>query len=192
VHECFTEDADLAADIMKVLVTNLQGGPVSPATNVAMTVKHFPGGGPQELGLDPHFTFGKNQVYPAGRFADHLKPFKAAIDAGVSSVMPYYGVPVKLAYGGATFDAVGMAFSRQIVTNLLRGRLGFGGYVNSDTASSRIGRGPRAKVRCGTHRRGRQRRHRRPLGFHDKQAVLDLLKSGLIRRRGQTRRRGGS
>ena len=41
-------------------------------------MKHFPGGGPQEQGLDPHYTFGKNQVYPAGRFAYHLKPFQAA------------------------------------------------------------------------------------------------------------------
>ena len=43
-------------------------------------MKHFPGGGPQETGLDPHFTFGKNQVYPAGNFGWHLKPWKAAID----------------------------------------------------------------------------------------------------------------
>jgi beta-glucosidase len=133
VHECFTEDADLAADIMKVLVANLQGGPVNPATAVALTVKHFPGGGPQELGLDPHFTFGKHQVYPAGRFADHIKPFKAAIDAGVSSVMPYYGVPTNVTYKGVTYGPSGFAFSKEIVTDLLRGTLGFAGYVNSDT-----------------------------------------------------------
>ena len=83
----------------------LQGGPVSPRTAVALTVKHFPGGGPQELGLDPHFTFGKNQVYPAGRFGSHLKPFMAAIDAGVSSVMPYYGVPIDLTYHGVDVRA---------------------------------------------------------------------------------------
>ena len=32
VHESFTEDADLAADIMRTLVLHLQGGQVSPAT----------------------------------------------------------------------------------------------------------------------------------------------------------------
>jgi beta-glucosidase len=68
VQETFTEDADLNADIMKALVTGLQGGPVSPSTAVALTIKHFPGGGPQELGLDPHYSFGKRQVYPCGRF----------------------------------------------------------------------------------------------------------------------------
>jgi beta-glucosidase len=133
VHETFTENADLAADIMRTLVLGLQGGPLNPRSAVALTIKHFPGGGPQELGLDPHYSFGKRQVYPAGRFEDHLKPFRAAIDAGVSAVMPYYGVPVDLKVGGQTLEPVGFAFSHQVVTGLLRGQLGFKGYVNSDT-----------------------------------------------------------
>jgi beta-glucosidase len=133
VQETFTEDADINADIMKTLVKGLQGGPVSPSTAVALTIKHFPGGGPQELGLDPHYSFGKRQVYPGGRFEYHLKPFMAAIDAGVSSVMPYYGVPIDVTYQGVTYSPLGFAFSKEIVTDLLRGKLGFAGYVNSDT-----------------------------------------------------------
>ena len=97
----------------------LQGGPVSPSTAVALTIKHFPGGGPQELGLDPHYSFGKRQVYPGGRFEYHLKPFLAAIDAGVSSVMPYYGVPIDVTYKGVTYGPTGFAFSKEIVTDLL-------------------------------------------------------------------------
>lgn len=133
VHETFTEDADLAARIMRSLVLGLQGGPLSPDSAVALTIKHFPGGGPQELGLDPHYSFGKRQVYPAGKFEEHLKPFRAAIEAGVSAVMPYYGVPVDVQVGGVALDPVGFAFSRQVVTDLLRGQMGFTGYVNSDT-----------------------------------------------------------
>jgi len=133
VQETFTEDASLNAEIMNALVEGLQGGPVSPTTAVALTIKHFPGGGPQELGLDPHYSFGKRQVYPAGRFEDHLKPFKAAIDAGVSAVMPYYGVPVGVTHRGKTYPPTGFAFSKEIVTGLLRETLGFTGYVNSDT-----------------------------------------------------------
>jgi len=181
VHECFTEDADLAAAIMKTLVVELQGGPVTPRTAVAMTVKHFPGGGPQEHGLDPHFTFGKNQVYPAGQFASHLKPFVAAIDAGVSSVMPYYGVPIALTYGGIELDRVGMAFSKQVVTDLLRGRLAFKGYVNSDTGiitarawgleSRTVPERVAAAVNGGTDVLS---------GFHDKQAIIGVVRSGLV------------
>jgi beta-glucosidase len=85
------------------------------------------------MGLDPHYSFGKRQIYPGGHFSYHLKPFIAAIEAGASSVMPYYGVPVNVTHDGVTYDNTGFAFSKPIVTGLLRGRLGFTGYVNSDT-----------------------------------------------------------
>jgi beta-glucosidase len=139
VHETFTEDADLNANIMRTLVQTLQGGTikdgtsVNPDSAVALTLKHFPGGGPQEMGFDPHYAHGKDQVYPGGNFGYHLKPFMAAVEAGVSSVMPYYGVPINVTYEGVKYDQTGMAFSKQIVTDLLRGKLGFKGYVNSDT-----------------------------------------------------------
>lgn len=133
VHETFGEDAALTSRILARLVTGLQGGPVNPRSAVALTIKHFPGGGPQEGGLDPHYAFGQNQVYPAGRFAEHLRPFQAAIDAGVSAVMPYYGVPVQVRHQGVDLAPIGFAFNGQVVNDLLRGRMGFRGYVNSDT-----------------------------------------------------------
>ncbi|UTV31003.1 glycoside hydrolase family 3 N-terminal domain-containing protein [Photobacterium atrarenae] len=91
VHETFTEDADLAAEIMTALVKNLQGKQVD-ANSIVLTMKHFPGGGPQFLGLDPHYLAGQHQSYPSGNFDYHVKPFKAAIEAGVAALMPYYGV----------------------------------------------------------------------------------------------------
>ena len=44
--------------------------------SVLTMVKHFPGGGPQEDGFDPHLYSGQNQVYPGNNFEYHLKPFK--------------------------------------------------------------------------------------------------------------------
>jgi len=129
VHETFTEDSKLATDIIKVLIKNLQGEKLH-SKSIALTIKHFPGGGPQEGGGDPHYAFGKNQVYPAGKFDYHLAPFKAAIDAGASSIMAYYGIPVGQPYMP---NNVGMAFSKGILTDLLRTLLKFRGYVNSDT-----------------------------------------------------------
>ncbi len=142
-HETFTEDAALMSDIIGTLVTGLQGEvrsdgtSLSPDSAVALTVKHFPGGGPQEMGWDPHYTFGKNQLYTdpsdAYGFDYHLRPFRTAIDGGVSSIMPYYGVPIAVEHEGVTYTETGMAFSQQIVTDLLRERLGFRGNVNSDS-----------------------------------------------------------
>ncbi len=129
VHETFTEDSDLASEIISVLIKNLQGDSLHTGS-VALTIKHFPGGGPQEGGGDPHYDFGKNQVYPANNFDYHLAPFEAAIKAGASSIMAYYGIPVGQPY---LPNNVGMAFSKGMITGLLRNKLGFKGYVNSDT-----------------------------------------------------------
>jgi beta-glucosidase len=181
VQETFTEDADLASAIMKALVQGLQGGAVSPHSAVALTIKHFPGGGPQEMGLDPHYSFGKRQVYPGRHFGYHLQPFIAAIDAGVSSVMPYYGVPVNVSYKGVTYGETGFAFSKPIVSDLLRGTLGFKGYVNSDTGivtdrawgleHRTVPERVAAAVNGGTDILS---------GFNSNKTITDLVESGLV------------
>lgn len=187
VHETFTEDADLNANIMKTLVQTLQGPTVKDGTSVnpnsavALTLKHFPGGGPQEGGFDPHYAHGKNQVYPGGNFEYHLKPFMAALDAGVSSIMPYYGVPINVTYQGVTYDQVGMAFSKQIVTDLLRGKLGFKGYVNSDTGiindrawgleKKSVPERVAAALNGGTETLS---------GFSTNKTIMDLVTAGLV------------
>ncbi|MCG7585064.1 glycoside hydrolase family 3 N-terminal domain-containing protein, partial [Photobacterium sp. OFAV2-7] len=107
VHETFTEDAELAADIMGSLIVGLQGESLNQ-DSIALTIKHFPGGGPQEDGGDPHYDFGKNQNYEGNNFDYHLIPFIAAIKAGASSIMPYYGIPVDQ---DVNPNNVGMSFS---------------------------------------------------------------------------------
>jgi beta-glucosidase len=94
---------------------------------VAAVTKHFPGGGPQKGGEDPHFAYGREQVYPGGQIDYHLKPFRAAIAAGTSQMMPYYGMPV-----GTDWEEVGFAFSHGVITKLLREELGFDGIVCTD------------------------------------------------------------
>ncbi|USD66373.1 glycoside hydrolase family 3 N-terminal domain-containing protein [Vibrio sp. SCSIO 43136] len=93
VHETFTENSELASNIITTLVENLQGKEVNDKS-IVLTMKHFPGGGPQFLGLDPHYIAGQHQTYPGGEttFNKHLAPFEAAVNAGVASLMPYYGV----------------------------------------------------------------------------------------------------
>ena len=195
-HEVFTEDADLNANIMKSLIEGLQGTTikdgtsVSASTKVALTMKHFPGGGPQELGMDPHYSFGKFQQYD-GNFAYHMKPFVASINAGVSSIMPYYGVPmtgrdanknpIPLTYDGVTYPLTGFAFSKSIVTDLLRDKLGFKGYVNSDTGiinsmawgleDKTVPERVAAAINGGTDTLS---------GFATNKTVKDLLDQGLI------------
>ncbi|MCW4386115.1 glycoside hydrolase family 3 C-terminal domain-containing protein [Salinibacterium sp. SYSU T00001] len=129
--QSFGSDPALTSRLLTAYLAGLQGtDPGSYA--VATTTKHFPGGGPQLRGDDPHFPYGREQVYPGGRFDDHLAPFRAAIEAGAAAIMPYYGMPVGLQLDGTAVEEVGFAFNRQIITGLLREKLGYDGVVLSD------------------------------------------------------------
>ncbi len=127
VEGTFGEDANLAANMIREIVLGFQGQKLGPHS-VALTTKHFPGGGPQVDGQDSHFDWGKNQHYPGGMFAYHLIPFKAAIEAGTSAIMPYYSRPT-----GPQFEEVGYSYNKAIIADTLRSKLGFKGIINSDT-----------------------------------------------------------
>ena len=127
IAQTFGEDADLAARLGVAYLEGLRGGPSLGPDSVAAMAKHFPGGGPQRDGEDPHFPHGKEQVYPGGMFDYHLRPFQAAIAAGVSQIMPGYGVPI-----GTEYDEVAFGFNDGVINRLLRTELGFDGIVCSD------------------------------------------------------------
>ena len=127
----FGQDPEWVIALGVAYLEGLQQGRVGP-TSVACTTKHFPGGGPQAGGEDAHFPYGREQVYPAGRFDDHLRPFVAMIAAGTSAIMPYYGMPVGLMVGGEAVEPVGFGYNAGMITGLLREQLGFDGVVCTD------------------------------------------------------------
>ncbi|MEO0898147.1 MAG: glycoside hydrolase family 3 N-terminal domain-containing protein [Bacteroidota bacterium] len=121
----FSEDAELTARMVKPYIEGLQGDDLSQG--VACMTKHFPGGGPQKEGLDPHFAFQKGQIYPGDNFDYHLIPFEAAFEANTSAIMPYYGIPTD-----QTDENVAMAYNKTIITTLLREKYQFDGVVCTD------------------------------------------------------------
>lgn len=127
VSGTFGEDPDWVAKTIREIVIGFQGEEVGPSS-VALTVKHFPGGGSGKDGFDSHNDYGKQQVFPGGRFEENITPFKSAIEAGVSAIMPYYSLPY-----GTKFEEVGYAFNQAILKGVLRDSLGFVGIINSDT-----------------------------------------------------------
>jgi beta-glucosidase len=127
VDGTFGEDAFINSKLTAAYIKGLQGKTINKESVLAM-VKHFPGSGSVENGNDSHFPPG-NHVYPGGNFNYHLLPFEAAFDVGVSSVMPYYGIPV-----GISGKKIGASFDEYIINDLLREKYNFDGIVCSDWA----------------------------------------------------------
>jgi len=124
--QTFGEDAALAGELGAAYVRGFQGASFGPGSVSTMT-KHFPGGGPQKDGEDPHFDYGREQVYPGDNFEHHLLPFEDIFAAGGRQIMPYYGMPV-----GTQYEEVGFGFNKDVLTGLLRERFGFDGIVCTD------------------------------------------------------------
>ena len=113
---------------------------------VAAAIKHFPGGRARENGFDPHYVQGQWNVYQTedSLRTYHLPAFRTAIDKKASSIMPYYAKPSaaksKSQYGpdgdAMEMEPVGFAFNRVFIQGLLREKMGFEGYVNSDSGIS--------------------------------------------------------
>ncbi|KAJ5390551.1 uncharacterized protein N7496_001619 [Penicillium cataractarum] len=127
ISATFGEDADLSGELVQAYIRGFQGGKDLSSTSVSTMTKHFPGGGPQLNGEDPHFTYGREQVYPGNNIEYHLKPFEKAISAGTRHIMPYYGMPV-----GTEWEEVGFAFNKAVITGILRNRMKFQGIICTD------------------------------------------------------------
>ncbi|MGN0323340.1 MAG: glycoside hydrolase family 3 N-terminal domain-containing protein [Oliverpabstia sp.] len=136
----FGEHPDLICDIMPRVIKGIQGETLDE-NSVAVTTKHFPGGGARENGFDPHYAEGKYNCYntPGSMDTYHLPAFKASIAAGTSSIMPYYAIPSNKKSGFPQngvdkFDEeIAFAYNDQFINGFLRNDLGFDGIVNSDT-----------------------------------------------------------
>ena len=120
------EDAELTAKLVVAYIEGFTGDEFGNQSVTTVT-KHFPGSGPVQDGEDSHFTYGKNATYPGNNFEHHLIPFKAAIAAGARQIMPYYSRPI-----GTKYEEVASGMNKGIITDLLRGELGFEGIVVTD------------------------------------------------------------
>jgi beta-glucosidase len=117
VHETYGEDPYLVAAMGVAYVRGLQGEDLNDG--IIATAKHFLAYGLPETGLNLSAAeLGSRRLRDV-----YAYPFEAAIRlAGMRSVMNSY----------ADVDSVPVGASRAVLTDLLRGELGFSGFVTSD------------------------------------------------------------
>ncbi len=112
------EDAFYGSQVAKAMVRGYQGNDLSKNNTILSCVKHFALYGASEGGRDYNTTdMSKIRMYQ-----DYLPPYKAAIDAGVSSVMTSFN----------DVDGIPATGNRWLLTDVLRNQWGFKGFVVSD------------------------------------------------------------
>ncbi|MGW0810146.1 glycoside hydrolase family 3 N-terminal domain-containing protein [Nonomuraea sp. NPDC002799] len=116
-YESFGETPDLPAS-MTTFVTGLQGTALNGPASVLATAKHYLGDGGTTGGVDQ----GDAQLSEADLRAIHLPPFRAAVERGAGSVMISYS-----SWNGAKLHG-----HQHLITTVLKGELGFTGFVVSD------------------------------------------------------------
>ncbi|MFY1632620.1 glycoside hydrolase family 3 N-terminal domain-containing protein [Solwaraspora sp. WMMB335] len=116
-YESFGEHPDLPTAMTSV-ITGLQGSSLAEPTSVLATAKHYLGDGGTAGGVDQ----GDTRLTEAELRELHLPPFRAAIRRGVGSIMISYN-----SWNGAKLHG-----HQYLITDLLKGELGFTGFVISD------------------------------------------------------------
>ncbi|WP_243663754.1 glycoside hydrolase family 3 protein [Rhodothermus marinus] len=125
-YESFAEDPELVATLGAAAVRGLQNGGLNNPLAVLATAKHFAGdggtafgtGGPQGALLDQ----GDVRLDEATFRRIHVRPYIDAIQAGVGSIMVSY----------SSWNGVKMTGHKYMLTDVLKGELGFEGIVISD------------------------------------------------------------
>ena len=131
-QECYSEDTDVVQKLIAVAVQTLQNGSELTPESVMACVKHFPGAGAQQNGVD-----GSPLTISEDSIDLHLAGFRAAIDAGVAAVMPYGYSTVPYLGGDAVDNSADQ--SAAVMTDLLRGQLGYTGIIQTDWGLNFVG-----------------------------------------------------
>ncbi len=113
----------------------LQGGDDGAGPDgVAAVIKHFAGYSASRTGFDAHNYYGRHSVLNEAEWEQHIRPFAGALEAQPAGVMPAYSILEELELDGQPLEQVGVGYNRHILTDVLRGELGFDGVIVSDWA----------------------------------------------------------
>ena len=112
------EDPYLGSEISAAMVKGYQGDDLTDKNTIMACVKHFSLYGAPEAGRD----YNTVDMSHLSMFNNYFPPYKAAIDAGVGSVMTSFNV----------VDGIPATGNKWLMTDVLRDRWGFDGFVVTD------------------------------------------------------------
>lgn len=118
VSEGSGEDPYLGSEIAKAMVNGFQGDDLSANNTIMSCVKHYALYGASEAGRDYNTVdMSRHRMYN-----EYLPPYKAAVDAGVGSMMASFN----------EIDGIPATANKWLLTDVLRYQWGFEGFVVSD------------------------------------------------------------
>ena len=118
VYEGYTEDRDLTTAAVIASIQGHQGESLGLRNTVAATAKHYIADGATEGGVEGGNAVIDEQVMRQ----KYLPPYAAAVDQGVAAIM----------VGFNSYNGVNMHQHQHLVTDVLKGELGFEGVVITD------------------------------------------------------------
>ena len=133
INGTFGEDAALAGRLTRAYVQGFQHGARGTDTaGVLAVVKHWVGYGAARLGYDSHNYYGRYASFSGANLDYHVRPFIGAFAANVAGVMPTYSILEGVTLNGRALVPIGVGFSKQLLTDLLRGKYGYRGIILTD------------------------------------------------------------
>jgi beta-glucosidase len=118
ISEGSGEDPYLGSEIAKAMVRGFQGHDLAANNTIMSCVKHYALYGASEAGRDYNTVdMSRHRMYN-----EYFPPYKAAVDAGVGSVMASFN----------EIDGVPATGNKWLLTEVLRNQWGFDGFLVSD------------------------------------------------------------
>ena len=131
-YEGFGESPDLSRDLGLAAILGFQGASPRDPRRILACAKHFVGDGGTTFGTGSPKSAGSSDRWPMDRGDTrvserdlrrlYLPPYVAAVDAGVGTIMVSYN----------SWNGVKASASRRLMTEILKGELGFKGFLVSD------------------------------------------------------------